>query len=141
MTDLTCKISRRSSTCAALQPPKTPDRDRARIKTCAASADVRRQSAGEPYTRERPLWPTSGEWYRPAAKLSQESGQTGSFIRDGRPRPARGYQSGEPFDVAMHLRYRRDLSNKRPCASEPRPAWALNTGGVFEGLGTSSMTT
>jgi hypothetical protein len=91
----------------ALQPPKHLDRETERVywETLRGfSADVLRQSAGEFRTRERPLWPTSGEWYRLAARLSQESSQNrkqscsrcGDF---GLLRVA--YQSGEFFDIAV----------------------------------------
>jgi hypothetical protein len=84
----------------ALQPPKALDRETERVywETLRGfSADVLRR-------QDRPLWPTSGEWYRLARKLSQESAQirkVGCSRCGGAGVLRVVYQSGEPFDIAV----------------------------------------
>jgi hypothetical protein len=91
----------------ALQPPKALDRETERVywETLRGfSADVLRQAAGELRTRERPLWPTSGEWYRLAARLrGADLHQSGADCRccGGRGLLRVAYESGEPFDIAV----------------------------------------
>jgi hypothetical protein len=94
----------------ALQPPKALDRETERVywETLRGfSGEVLRQSACVLRRQDRPLWPTSGEWYRLALRLRAETlateigaGRECERCRDfGLLRVA--YQSGELFDIAV----------------------------------------
>jgi len=91
----------------ALQPPKALDRETERVywETLRGfSADVLRQSACVLRRQDRPLWPTSGEWYRLATRLSQESARNRTLrcaVCGDRGLLRVAYQSGEPLDIAV----------------------------------------
>jgi hypothetical protein len=91
-----------------LQPPKALDRETERVywETLRGfSADVLRQSADMLRRQDRPLWPTSGEWYRVAARLRAAALVSATVTTcercGGRGLLRVAYESGEPFDIAV----------------------------------------